>query len=87
MYTSKGEIIELPYGSTPIDFAYKLHTDIGNTMVGAIVNDTLVAVDYILQNKDRVKILTDSLSFGPRDEWQGKAYTMKAKRMIREFSR
>ncbi|MCI9585425.1 MAG: bifunctional (p)ppGpp synthetase/guanosine-3',5'-bis(diphosphate) 3'-pyrophosphohydrolase [Bacilli bacterium] len=87
VYTSKGEIIELPYGSTPIDFAYKLHTDIGNTMVGAIVNDTLVAVDYILQNKDRVKILTDSLSFGPRDEWQGKAYTMKAKRMIREFSR
>lgn len=87
VYTPKGKIIELPYGSTPIDFAYKLHTDIGNTMVGAIVNDTPVAVDYILQNKDRVKILTDSLSFGPRDEWQDKAHTMKAKRMIREFSR
>jgi len=87
VYTPKGEIIELPYGSTPIDFAYKIHTDVGNTMVGAIVNDNPVSIDYILQNKDRVKILTDPLSFGPRDEWQGKAHTMKAKRMIREFNR
>lgn len=87
VYTPKGEIIELPYGSTPIDFAYKIDTNVGNTMVGAIVNDTPVAVDHILQNKDRVKILTDSLSFGPRDEWQNKAHTMIAKRMIRDFSR
>lgn len=87
VYTSSGDIIELPYGSTPIDFAYKIHTDIGNTMVGAVVNDSPVAIDYQLQNKDRVKILTDPLAFGPRDEWQGKARTMRAKRMIREFNR
>ena len=87
VYTPKGDIIELPYGSTPIDFAYKIHTDIGNTMVGAIVNDNPEAIDYILQNKDRVKIITDPLSFGPRAEWQDKAHTMRAKRLIREFNR
>lgn len=87
VYTPKGDIIELPYGSTPIDFAYKIHTDLGNTMVGAIINGSPKAIDYILQNKDRVKILTDPLSFGPREEWQDKAHTMRAKRYIREFNR
>ena len=87
VYTPKGDIIELPFGSTPIDFAYKIHTDIGNTMVGAIVNDSPVAIDYTLQNKDRVKILTDPLAFGPRQEWQGKAHTTRAKRLIKEFNR
>lgn len=66
VYTTKGDIIELPKGSTPIDFAYKIHTDIGNTMVYAIVNDEYVPVDYILKNKDRVRIVTDNLSYGPR---------------------
>ena len=87
VYTPKGDIIELPYGSTPIDFAYKIHTDIGNTMVGAIVNDSPVAIDYTLQNKDRVRILTDPLAFGPRQEWQGKAHTTRAKRLIKEFNK
>lgn len=87
VYTTKGDIIELPNGSTPIDFAYKLHTDIGNTMIGAVVNDEPVSIDYILRNKDRVKILTDPLSFGPRLEWQDKAKTMRAKRLIRDFNR
>ena len=87
VYTTKGDIIELPNGSTPIDFAYKLHTDIGNTMIGAVVNDEPVGIDYILRNKDRVKILTDPLSFGPRLEWQDKAKTMRAKRLIRDFNR
>lgn len=87
VYTPKGDIIELPLGSTPIDFAYKLHTDIGNTMVGAIVNDNPAAIDYTLQNKDRVRILTDPLSFGPRKEWQDKAHTVRAKRLIRELNK
>lgn len=86
-YTSKGDIIELPKGATPIDFAYKIHTDIGNTMVAAIVNDEYVGVDYILQNKDRVRIITDYLSYGPRDDWEEKARTTYAKRKIREFNR
>ena len=87
VYTTKGEIIELPKGSTPIDFAYKIHTDVGNTMVGAFVNDECVPVDYRLQNKDRVRIVTDDLSFGPRQEWLDKAATTHAKRKINEFYR
>lgn len=69
VYTTKGVILELPKGATAIDFAYKIHTDIGNTMIGVFVNDEYVPVDYVLQNKDRVRIVTDELSFGPRENW------------------
>ena len=86
-YTTKGEIIELPKGATPIDFAYKIHTDIGNTMVGAFVNDAYVPIDYILQNKDRVRIVTDELSYGPREDWIEKVKTSHAKRKIKEFNK
>ena len=87
VYTTKGDIIELPKGSTPIDFAYKLSTDIGNTMVGAFVNDEYVPVNYLLKNKDRVRIITDELSFGPREGWEDIVHTSYAKKMIREFSK
>lgn len=87
VYTSKGDILELPKGSTPIDFAYKIHTNIGNTMVASIVNDEYVPIDYQLKNKDRVKIITDELSYGPREDWIEKATTTHAKRKIREFNR
>ena len=85
VYTPKGEIVELPKGSTAIDFAYKIHSNIGNTMVSAIVNDKPVEANYVLQNKDRVRIITDILSYGPREEWLDKVKTTKAKRKIREF--
>lgn len=87
VYTTKGDIIELPKGSTPIDFAYKIHTDIGNTMVGVFVNDEYVPVDYILRNKDRVRIVTDDLAFGPRDDWEEKAHTSYARKKIKEFKK
>jgi len=87
VYTTKGDIIELPRGSTPIDFAYKIHTDIGNTMVGVFVNDEYVPIDYILQNKDRVRIVIDDLSYGPREDWINKAQTSLAKRKIKEFNK
>ena len=86
VYTTKGDIIELPKGATPIDFAYKIHTDIGNTMVGVFVNDEYVPIDYVLKNKDRVRIVTDDLSYGPREDWIEKAQTSHAKRKIREFT-
>ena len=85
VYTTMGDIIELPKGSTPIDFAYKIHTDIGNTMVGAFVNDEYVPIDYILQNKDRVRIVTDDLSYGPRKDWLNMVRTSAAKRKIKEL--
>lgn len=87
VYTTKGDIIELPKGATPIDFAYKIHTDIGNTMVGVFVNDEFVPIDYVLKNKDRVRIVTDELSYGPRIDWIDKAQTSLAKRKIKEFGR
>ena len=87
VYTTKGDIIELPKGSTPIDFAYKIHSDVGNTMVAAVVNDEYVPLEYKLKNKDRVKIITDELSYGPRDEWEKIAKTTRAKRKIREFNK
>ena len=87
VYTTKGNIIELPKGSTVIDYAYKLDTDIGNTMVGAFVNDEYVPVGYVLQNKDRVRIVTNELSYGPRKDWLDIAKTSLAKSKIKEFSR
>ena len=85
VYTTKGDIIELPKGATPIDFAYKIHTDVGNTMVGVYVNDDYVPVNYQLKNKDRVRIVTDDFSFGPRDDWMDMAVTTNAKKRIKEF--
>ena len=87
VYTTKGDIIELPIGSTIIDYAYKLDTDIGNTMVGAFVNDEYVTVDYVLHNKDRVRIVTNELSYGPREEWLDIAKTSLAKSKIKKFNR
>ncbi len=87
IYTTKGDIIELPKGATIIDFAYKIHTDIGNTMVGAFVNDEYVPIDYVLHNKDRVRIITDDLSYGPREEWLDKTVTTRARKKIREFNK
>ena len=86
VYTPKGDIIELPKGATPIDFAYKIHTDIGNTMIYAIVNDKYVPVDYVLNNKDRVRIIADILSYGPRKEWYDMAKTSYARKRIKEFN-
>ena len=51
-------------------------------MVGGFVNDELVQVDYVLKNKDRVRIITDELSFGPKEDWMDKAQTLRAKQMI-----
>ena len=87
VYTTKGDIIELPKGSTIIDFAYSIGPDVGNTMVSAIVNYRVVEMDYVLKSKDRVRIITDTLSYGPREDWLDKAVTTQAKRLIREFTK
>lgn len=85
VYINKGEIMELPSGSTAIDLAYKIHTELGNKMVGATVNDNPVDCDYILHNKDRVRIITDDLSLGPNIGWLDKVKTTKAKRQIKAY--
>lgn len=87
IYTPRGEIKELPKGSTVIDFAYSIHTAIGNSMVGAIVNDEEVPMNYQLKNKDRVKILTNELLGGPKEEWLNYVKTTKARRKIKEYKK
>ena len=85
VYTPKGDVIELPLGSTPIDFAYRVHSKIGDTMVGAIVNDQIVPLDYKLKENDIVKINTSKNSNGPSKEWIKLAFTTHAKNKIKSF--
>ena len=84
VFTPKGDIFELPIGSTPIDFAYKVHTKVGDTMVGAIVNNSIVSLDYKLNNNDIVKIITNRNST-PSKEWLNIVKTTQAKNKIRAF--
>jgi GTP pyrophosphokinase len=85
--TTDGEVKALPIGSSPIDFAYKVHTEVGNHMVGAYVNDNLVPFDYELQNQDHVKIITDDNSSGPSLDWLNTVKTSLARRKIKEYYR
>ncbi|HIU40880.1 MAG TPA: bifunctional (p)ppGpp synthetase/guanosine-3',5'-bis(diphosphate) 3'-pyrophosphohydrolase [Candidatus Aphodocola excrementigallinarum] len=85
VYTPKGDVFELPVGSTPIDFAYRVHTSVGHQMVGAIVNNNIVPLDYKLKDGDIVKINTNKNSKGPSKEWLNIAYTTSAKNKIKAF--
>lgn len=87
VYTATGERITLPKGATPVDFAYKIHTEVGNSMVEAIVNGISVPLNYKLQDKDRIVIVTDILSNGPDIEWIKFAKTSHARRRIKENSK
>ncbi|MEG2351458.1 MAG: bifunctional (p)ppGpp synthetase/guanosine-3',5'-bis(diphosphate) 3'-pyrophosphohydrolase [Bacilli bacterium] len=85
VYTPKGDVIELPLGSTPIDFAYRVHTSVGHQMIGAIVNNNIVPLDYVLKDGDIIKINTNKNSSGPNKEWIKIAYTNSAKNKIKTF--
>ena len=85
VFTPLGDVIELPSGSTPVDFAYKVHTDVGDKTTGAIVNSRIVPLDYKLQNEDIVKIITNNNSDGPSREWLNFVQTTQAKTKIRAF--
>lgn len=85
VFTPRGDVIELPSGATPIDFAYKVHSGVGDKMVGAIVNDVMVPLDYELKNEDVVKINTNNNSKGPSLEWINMAKTAQAKGKIKAF--
>ena len=83
-YTPKGDVIELPRGSSPIDFAYKIHTKVGETTVGAIVNDQIVPLDYELHNNDIVKINTNK-SARPSREWLNIAKNTTTRNKIKNY--
>ena len=84
VFTPTGKIIELPLGSTIIDFVYKLNDNLANNMIGALVNEEIVPMNYQLKSGDIVKIITDEKAKGPQPNWEKNAITTLAKRKIRE---
>ena len=85
VYTPKGDVIEMPIGSTPIDFAYRIHSQVGDKMTGAIVNNSMVNLSYELKNGDIIKIITNNNSKGPSREWLGICKTTGARNKIKGF--
>jgi len=87
VFTPNGDVIDLPEDSTPVDFAYAIHTDIGNTCSSAKVNDELAALDRTLKSGDIIEVITDKGRKGPNPDWLKFAKTRHAKSKIRQFAR
>jgi len=84
VFTPKGDVFDLPEGSTPIDFAYYVHSDIGNRATGARVNDSISTLDKELKNGDLVEIITEKKRKGPSNDWLKFVKTATARNKIKQ---